>query len=82
LAPPEEVMKEWNAAFQAALGRLLKFSEDTLNRPCGVGQKQLQTTVGAVLIHVAEHSQRHVGQIITTAKTVMRYTFDGESQGD
>jgi hypothetical protein len=32
--------------------------------------KLLPTTVGGLLVHVADHTQRHVGQAITTAKIV------------
>jgi uncharacterized damage-inducible protein DinB len=35
-----------------------------------VGKKQLPTTLGGLLVHVADHTQRHVGQAITTAKLV------------
>lgn len=35
-----------------------------------VGRKQLPTTVMGLLIHMAEHTQRHVGQAIVTAKLV------------
>jgi hypothetical protein len=30
----------------------------------------LPTSVGGLLVHVADHTQRHVGQAITTAKIV------------
>jgi uncharacterized damage-inducible protein DinB len=30
----------------------------------------LSTTLGGLLVHVAEHTQRHVGQMVTTAKVV------------
>jgi uncharacterized damage-inducible protein DinB len=33
-----------------------------------VGQKQLPSTIGGLLVHIAEHTQRHVGQAITAAK--------------
>jgi uncharacterized damage-inducible protein DinB len=36
-----------------------------------VGKKQLPTTLGGLLVHVADHAQRHVGQAITTAKLVL-----------
>jgi hypothetical protein len=36
-----------------------------------VGRKQLPTTVIGLLIHIAEHTQRHVGQAIITAKIVL-----------
>lgn len=35
-----------------------------------VGRKELPTNVFGLLFHIAEHTQRHVGQIITTAKIV------------
>ena len=35
-----------------------------------VGKKQLPATLGGLLVHVADHTQRHVGQAITTAKLV------------
>jgi hypothetical protein len=36
-----------------------------------VGKKRLPTTVGGLLVHIAEHAQRHVGEAITTAKVVV-----------
>jgi uncharacterized damage-inducible protein DinB len=36
-----------------------------------VGRKHLRTTVGELLVHIAEHTHRHQGQAITTAKILM-----------
>jgi uncharacterized damage-inducible protein DinB len=36
----------------------------------GVGRRRLPTNVLGLLVHVAEHTQRHSGQIIATAKVV------------
>lgn len=36
-----------------------------------VGKKQLPTSVGGLLVHVADHTQRHVGQAVITAKVLM-----------
>jgi uncharacterized damage-inducible protein DinB len=38
-----------------------------------VGGKKLPTTVAGLLIHCAEHTQRHVGQAITTAKVLLAF---------
>src|SRR4051812_25957988 len=38
--------------------------------PRKVGRKELPTTVIGLLIHIAEHTQRHVGQTIVIAKLV------------
>jgi uncharacterized damage-inducible protein DinB len=35
-----------------------------------VGRKRLPTTVAGLLVHLAEHTQRHVGEAIITAKLV------------
>jgi uncharacterized damage-inducible protein DinB len=66
----EEVFAEWNAAFHNGIRRLLRFSDTDMDEPRGVGKKQLQTTAGGILIHIADHAQRHVGQMITTVKMV------------
>ena len=36
-----------------------------------IGRKGLPTTLAGLLIHAAEHTQRHVGQAITTAKVIV-----------
>ena len=41
----------------------------------GVGRKQLPTTVIGLLVHAAEHTQRHVGQ----ATTVLRVVRGGQA---
>lgn len=53
-----------------ALEQLRATPEAALLEPRGVGRLQLPTTVLGLLVHVAEHTQRHVGQIVTTAKIV------------
>lgn len=35
-----------------------------------IGRKRLQTTAISLAIHIAEHGQRHVGQVISAAKLV------------
>ena len=38
--------------------------------PRQVGRKRLPSTVGGLVTHIAEHSQRHVGEAIVTARVV------------
>jgi uncharacterized damage-inducible protein DinB len=40
----------------------------TLREPRYVGRKRLPATVIGLLVHIAEHTQRHVGQAISAAK--------------
>ena len=35
-----------------------------------VGRKQAPTTVGGLIVHISEHTQRHLGQAVLTAKLV------------
>jgi uncharacterized damage-inducible protein DinB len=43
----------------------------TLAEPRAVGRKLLPTTVAGLLVHLAEHTQRHVGQAIVTTKLLL-----------
>jgi uncharacterized damage-inducible protein DinB len=40
----------------------------TLAEPRWVGRRRLPTTVIGLLVHIAEHTQRHLGQAIAAAK--------------
>jgi hypothetical protein len=53
-----------------ALEQLRATPESTLLEARGVGRLQLPSTVLGLLFHAAEHTQRHVGQIVTTARIV------------
>jgi uncharacterized damage-inducible protein DinB len=55
---------------QRALAQLRATPETVLLEPRGVGRLQLPSTVLGLLVHAAEHTQRHAGQIVTTAKIV------------
>ena len=42
----------------------------TYTEPRYVGRQKLPTTVAGLIIHLSEHTQRHLGQAILTAKLV------------
>jgi uncharacterized damage-inducible protein DinB len=67
----EEVLAEVQAALGEAHRRVLMISHTSYEEVRGVGRAMLPSTVGGLLIHCAEHTQRHVGQAVTTAKVVM-----------
>src|SRR5580698_5292983 len=58
-------------SFSTATERIRTLSTADFNTFRGVGRKQLPTSIGGALIHVADHTQRHVGQVVTTAKVLM-----------
>jgi uncharacterized damage-inducible protein DinB len=70
-ATRNELLAELVVAFSKSARRIRPFSQSRLEEQRRVGRKQLPTTVGGLLIHVADHTQRHVGQAITTAKIVI-----------
>jgi uncharacterized damage-inducible protein DinB len=58
------------ASFSKAADRIRVLASANFETFRGVGRKQLPTTIGGALIHVADHTQRHTGQIVTTAKVL------------
>jgi uncharacterized damage-inducible protein DinB len=70
-ATPEAVLAEFRAALRTSSYRVLAFSPEHYNAPRTVGRAALPTTVGGLLVHCADHTQRHVGQAVTTAKLVL-----------
>jgi uncharacterized damage-inducible protein DinB len=69
-AQHDELFDELESALNRSMRRIrdLSFADfETVRR---VGKKQLPTTIGGLLVHIADHTQRHVGQAIATAKLV------------
>jgi len=66
----DEVFAELRQALQSAAARIRAFAVEDLVRSRAIGRQQMPTTLGGLLVHVADHTQRHVGQAITTAKIV------------
>ena len=65
-----ELLAEVEVSFSNAAERVRVLGSADLETPRSVGRKQLPTSIGGALVHVADHTQRHVGQIITTAKVL------------
>jgi uncharacterized damage-inducible protein DinB len=65
-----EIFAGLRAAFERSMQRIRALAAVNLEDARTVGGKQLLTSVGGLLVHVADHTQRHVGQAITTAKIV------------
>jgi uncharacterized damage-inducible protein DinB len=65
-----ELLAEVEASCSNAAERVRVLATGDFNTFRGVGRKQLPTSIGGALIHVADHTQRHVGQVVTTAKVL------------
>ena len=64
------LFEELHSALAQSMSRVRTFDAGVLEQSRAVGKKRLPTTVAGLLVHVADHTQRHVGQAITTAKVV------------
>jgi uncharacterized damage-inducible protein DinB len=69
-ALPRTLLDEFGASLERATARIRAFAGVDLETPRSVGRRQLPTTIGGLLVHVADHTQRHVGQMVTTVKVV------------
>ena len=65
-----ELLAGVEVSFTAAAERIRVLATANLDTPRFVGRKQLPTSIGGALIHVVDHTQWHVGQVVTTAKVL------------
>lgn len=70
-ASGSEILREFEEALVEAERRIRAFAGSDLEAKRTLGRKALPTTIGGLLVHVAEHTSRHDGQVIITAKLVM-----------
>ncbi len=65
-----EVLADLDTAFSRAGARVRTLAFEDPALPRAVGKRQLPSTLGGLLVHIADHTQRHAGQANTTAKLV------------
>lgn len=63
-----ELLARVEAGFDRAFDQLRATADPQLDQPREVGRARLPATVRGLLFHAAEHTTRHVGQVITTLK--------------
>ena len=68
----DEMLAAIEATFRRVEEKLRRIDPVTLTEARAVGRKGLPTTLAGLLVHIAEHTQRHVGEAIVTAKVVRR----------
>ena len=69
-ASAKEVLARVRATIERALGQLRATPDASLDDPREVGRGRLPSSVRGLLYHAGEHTTRHAGQAITTAKIV------------
>lgn len=65
-----ELVQAFNRQVDAALEQLRMTPEASLPEFRGVGRAKLPSTVLGLLVHAAEHTQRHVGQLLVTVRVL------------
>jgi hypothetical protein len=66
----EDLFEEFESGIDSAIRRVLAIAPGSYEEARGVGRSGLPSSVGGLLVHCADHTQRHVGQLVTTAKVV------------
>ena len=67
----EALLAEFRTMLREAQGRIRGLPLAELEAPRTVGGKRLLATLGGLLVHLADHTQRHAGQAVTTAKLLV-----------
>jgi len=65
-----EMYDRFSIQVDKAIEQLRNTDEKILLKTRGVGRKEIPATVLGILFHAAEHTQRHNGQLIVTARIV------------
>jgi uncharacterized damage-inducible protein DinB len=74
-ASREELFQEMDEFFQKAEVAVRALDPATLGDRREIGRKKLPSTVNGLLVHTAEHIQRHIGQAISAAKLARQAAF-------
>lgn len=64
----QELLDGVDKGLRSVEDRVRTIDPASIHEPRHIGRKRLPTTVLGLLVHIAEHAQRHLGQAITTAK--------------
>ena len=69
----EGLVENFSLQVNKALDQLKTTDEKTLNDFRGVGRAQLPSTVLGLSSHAAEHTMRHVGQLLVTVRIIKNH---------
>jgi uncharacterized damage-inducible protein DinB len=68
----EEALAYLDAMFANAEQTVRAIDPSQIGEARFIGRKRIEVTLGGLLIHTAEHTQRHTGELIVTAKAARR----------
>lgn len=64
----ETLLKQCREAFERTRTSLIRFPPEQFASLRYVGRQRIRTTAIGLIIHIAEHTQRHVGEIIAYSR--------------
>jgi uncharacterized damage-inducible protein DinB len=65
-----QLLEKFEKQVDTALQQLMQTAENSLTEARGIGRAQIPTTVSGLLFHAAEHTMRHLGQLLVTVKVL------------
>ena len=66
-----QLLKHFNQQVDIAIKQLSETDDVTLTEVRGVGRANIPSTVIGLLVHSAEHTMRHVGQLLVTVRVLL-----------
>jgi uncharacterized damage-inducible protein DinB len=66
----EKLLESFNNQVEQAMAQLKSTDQQLLTEARGVGRAKIPSTVIGLLFHAAEHTTRHLGQLLVTSKVV------------
>ena len=66
----KDLVQAFRREVDRAIEALRAIDERTLTEPRAVGRNKLPSTKLGLIVHAAEHTQRHVGQLLVTARVL------------
>jgi uncharacterized damage-inducible protein DinB len=64
----EDLVQAFRQEVDRAIDALRTTDESSLTEPRSIGRARLPSTKLGLIVHAAEHTQRHVGQLLVTAR--------------
>ena len=65
---PQDLVAAFGRQVEQSIRELSSMDENTLTQSRTVGRGRLPSTVLGLLVHAAEHAQRHAGQLLVTVR--------------
>jgi uncharacterized damage-inducible protein DinB len=65
-----ELIELFDKQVDLSVNELSRVNTDTLTETRTIGRKQIPTTLIGLYVHAAEHTMRHIGQLLVTVKVL------------